>query len=97
MMNPPLTLFTNRPCHQHHCASDQEDALLNQMQPLMRAGTQQLDTLRAIQIAAQEALGVIAATMLWQQGVMWDVSIWESEVEAEMWEMERMVKGESSL
>jgi len=63
----------------------------------MRAGTQQLDTLRAIQIAAQEALGVIAATMLWQQGVMWDVSIWESEVEAEMWEMERMVKGESSL
>jgi len=47
-------------------------------------------------MAAQEALGVMAAEMLWQQGAMCEVSSWESEVEGAMREMVRRVDEEGS-
>ena len=46
------------------------------------------------QMATQEASGVMAAAMLWQQGVMREVSVWESEVESAMSEMVRVVAEE---
>src|SRR5882724_4922552 len=85
-MHLPLPPFTTCPpppipsCKQHH----QDNALLNWMQGLMRAGACRLDTLSVSQLAAQEASGVMAAAMLWQQGTMWEVPVWESEVEAVM-------------
>ena len=45
---------------------------------------------------AQEALGVMAMAMLRQQGVMREVSTWESEVEGAMREMVRRVEEEGS-
>ena len=63
---------------------------------LLRVGARQLDMLRVAQMAAQEALGVMAAAMLRQQGVMREVSAWESEVEGTMREMARRVDGEES-
>ena len=45
-------------------------------------------------MAAQEAFGVMAAAMLHQQGVMREVSAWESEVEHAMREMARRVEEE---
>ena len=57
-----------------------------------------MDTLKGAQMAAQEALGVMAAAILWQQGEMHEVSAWESEVEGVMREMARLVEeGESDL
>ena len=46
-----------------------------------------MDTLRVAQMVAQEASGVMAAAMLWQQSVMREVSAWETEVEGAMREM----------
>ena len=63
---------------------------------LLRMGAWQLDTLRGAQMAAQEALGVMATAMLWQQGEMREVSAWELEVEGTMREMARRVEGEES-
>ena len=51
------------------------------MHGLLRTQVQWLDTLRGAQMAAQEALGVMATAMLWQQGEMREVLVWESEVE----------------
>jgi len=49
-------------------------------------------------MASQEASGVMAAAMLRQQGEMREVSVWESEVEGAMREMEKLVDdGESKL
>ena len=48
------------------------------------------------QLAAQEASGVMVVAMLWQQGTMQEVSVWESEVEAEMKEMVRVVSERES-
>ena len=45
-------------------------------------------------MAAQEASGVMAAVMLWQQGAMREVLAWETKVEGVMWEMVRRVEGE---
>jgi len=45
-------------------------------------------------MAVQEALGVMAVAMLWQQGAMREVSAWESEVEGAMREKERRVDGD---
>ena len=59
-------------------------------------GTWQLDMLHMVQMAAQEALGVMAATMLRQQGAMREVSAWESEVEGAKREMARRVDDEES-
>ena len=73
---------------------DQE--LLDQMRGLLRSGACHLDTLQGVQMAAQEASGVMAATMLHQQGAMWEVSAWESEMELAMREMVRRVEGEGS-
>jgi len=57
-----------------------------------------MDTLRVAQMAAQEALGVMAAAMLRQQGVMREVSVWETEVEGAMREMTKLVdEAESEL
>ena len=53
----------------------------------MRAGAHRLDALQASQLAAQEVSRVMAASMLWQQGAMREVAVWESEVEAMMREM----------
>jgi len=50
-----------------------------------------MDTLQGAQMAAQEALGVMDAAMLWQQGAMREVSAWESEVKGAMREMARIV------
>ena len=47
-------------------------------------------------MASQEASGVMATTMLQQQGVMQEVSTWELEVEGAMREMERVVEEEGS-
>jgi len=70
--------------------------MLNWMQGLMRAGACQLDALWVSQLAAQEASGVMVVAMLWQQGTMQEVSVWESEVEAEMKEMVRVVSERES-
>jgi len=43
-------------------------------------------------MATQEVSGVMAAAMLQQQGVMREVSTWESEVEGAMQEMARIVE-----
>src|SRR5882724_3733884 len=51
---------------------------------LLRTGAWRMDTLRVAQMAAQEASVVMAAAMLRQQGVMREVSVWESEVEGTM-------------
>ena len=67
--------------------------LVSQMQGLLRMGARWLDTLHGAQMAAQEASGVMAAVMLRQQGVMREVSVWESEVEGVMREMSRLVDG----
>jgi len=49
-------------------------------------------------MAAQEASGVMAPAMLWQQEAMREVCTWESEVESAMREMVRILEeGESSL
>jgi len=50
-----------------------------------------MDTLQVAQMAAQEASGVMAATMLRQQGADEEVSVWESEVESAMRELSRLV------
>ena len=71
---------------------DQE--LLDQMWGLLQLGAHHLDTLWGVQMAAQEASGVMAATMLCQQGAMREVSAWESEMELAMREMARRVEGE---
>jgi len=63
---------------------------------LLWTGARQLDILQGAQMAAQEASGVMAAAMLWQQGVMREVSSWESEVEGAMREMVRRVDKEGS-
>jgi len=55
-----------------------------------------MDMLQVAQMAAQEALGVMAAVMLRQQGMMREVSTWESEVEGVMREMVRWVDEEGS-
>jgi len=46
-------------------------------------------------MAVQEALGVMAAAMLRQQGVMREVSVWELEAEGVMREMAGEWKGRS--
>jgi len=45
-------------------------------------------------MAAQEALGVMVAAMLQQQGAMRELSSWESKVEGMMREMARWVEEE---
>src|SRR5882724_8062660 len=70
--------------------------MLSRMQALLRTGARQMDTLCVAQMAAQEALGVMAAAMLWEQGAMKEVSAWESEVEGTMREMARWVDEEGS-
>jgi len=65
---------------------------------LLRTGVHQMDTLWGAQMAPQEASGVMAAAMLWQQGAVCEVSAWESEVEGAMREMARLVEeGKSDL
>jgi len=64
----------------------------------MRAGAWQLYGLWGSQLAAQEASGVMAATMLQQQSAMQAVSVWELEMEDVMREMVReMEEGRSNL
>ena len=70
--------------------------MLSWMQALLRTGARRMDTLHIAQMAAQEASGMMAAAMLRQQGVMREVSAWESEVEGVMREMARRVDGEES-
>ena len=41
----------------------------------MRVGAQHLDSLQDSQMDVQEASGVMAVAMLWQQGVMQEVAI----------------------
>ena len=84
---PPLA-----PRPQYH----QDPALFEWMRCLMRAGAHRLDALQASQLVAQEASGVMAASMLRQQGEMREVAVWEAEVEAMMREMGQMVDGEGS-
>ena len=55
-----------------------------------------MDTLHGAQMAAQEASGVMAVVMLRQQGLMREVSVWESEVEGMMREMSKLVDEEES-
>ena len=47
-------------------------------------------------MAAEEEFGVMVAAMIQQEGAMQEVSVWESEVEGAMREMEKMVEGEDS-
>ena len=69
---------------------------MDQMRRLLWVGAQWMDTLRVAQMAAQEASGVMAMAMLWQQGVMREVSSWELEVESAMREMAKLVDEEGS-
>ena len=87
---PPQHLLPPPPSKWLKC--DQE--LLHQIRGLLRLGAHHLDTLRVVQMAAQEASGVMVATMLCQQGEMQEVSAWESEMECAMREMARRVEGE---
>ena len=64
------------------------------MKELLRVGSQQLDGLCRAQLVAQEALKVMAAAMLQQQGEMQALAAWEMEVGDLMGEMARMVEGE---
>jgi len=66
------------------------------MRGLLQVGARQMDTLRVAQMAAQEASGVMAMAMLWQQGAMREVSSWELEVESAMREMAKLVDEEGS-
>ena len=75
-----------------HPRHDRE--LISQMRGLLRMGAWWLDTLRGAQMATQEASGIMAAVMLRQQGVMREVSVWESEVEGVMREMLKLVDEE---
>jgi len=68
--------------------------MLARMRALLRTGARCLDTLQLAQMAAQEASGLMAAEMLWQQGEMREVSAWELEVEGTMREMARRVDEE---
>ena len=64
---------------------------------MMKVGARQLDSLRDSQMAAQAALGVMAAAMLWQQSAMRDVADWELEVMEMMRELSQVVAdGENS-
>jgi len=67
------------------------------MRRLLRTGAQQMDMLHMAQMAAKEALGVMAVAMLRQQGAMREVSVWELEVESAMREMSKLVEEESDL
>jgi len=73
-----------------------DPAVLTQMRGLLQTGSHHLDTLRAAQVAAQEASGVMAAAMLLQQGAMREISAWESEVERAMRDMARNMEAEGS-
>jgi len=66
------------------------------MSALLQTRARRLDTLWGAQMAAQEALGVMAAGMLWQQGAMREVLSWGLEVEGAMREMARRVDEEGS-
>ena len=66
------------------------------MRGLLQTGAHHLDTLWAVQMAAQEASGVMAAGMLCQQGEMREVLAWESEVEHVMREMVKRMEGGGS-
>ena len=83
--SPPVT---KRPRDNH--------ALVDRMHGLLRVGAWQMDTLHVAQMAAQEALGVMAVAMLQQQGAMREVSSWELEVESAMREMAKLVDEEGS-
>jgi len=63
---------------------------------LLQLGGHHLDTLWVVQMAAQEASGVMVDAMLCQKGAMREVSAWQSEVEGVMREMVRRVEGEES-
>ena len=73
-----------------------DSQVLDRMWELMRVGGQHLDSLRVSQLAAQQASGTMAAAMLWQQGAMREVAVWELEVEDTMREMARIVAEEDS-
>jgi len=70
--------------------------MLAWMWALLRTGVRHLDTLQVAQMASQETSGVMAAAMLWQQGAMREVSVWESEVEGTMRKMAMRVDEEGS-
>ena len=91
---PPPPQQPSPPLPSKWLKRDQE--LLNEMRGLIQLGAHQLDTLQVVQMAAQEASGVMAAMMLHQQGAMWEVSAWESEMECTMREMVWRVEGEGS-
>jgi len=59
---PPTT-----PAFKHLCC---DGMVLKWMQELMWTGAQRLDSLHAIQLAAQEASGVMVVAMLRQQGTL---------------------------
>jgi len=73
---------------------DQE--LLTQMWSLLWLGAHLLVMLWVVQMATQQASGVMVVAMLCQQGAMREVLAWESEVECVMREMARRVEGEES-
>jgi len=78
------------PC-KHQCLGNE---VLDHMKELLRVRSQKLDDLCRAQLVAQEALGVMAAAMLQQQGEMQALAAWEMEVGDLMGEMARMVEGE---
>jgi len=53
-----------------------------------------VDSLHASQLVAQDASGVMAAAILWQQGTMQQVAVWEMEVGDAMWEMAQTLESE---
>jgi len=88
--HPMLQLLTS-PC-KWHCP---ELVVLTQLRGFMRAGSWWLDALHMSKMATQEALGVMAVVMLWQQGLM-QVAVWEMEMEDTLWNLVRMIPEEEA-
>src|SRR5882724_11239237 len=74
---PPPPVHPSPPPIASHLSPHRDQALLERMWCLMRAGARRLDALRASQLAAQEASGVMVSAMLRQQGTMREVTVWE--------------------
>src|SRR5882724_13271588 len=91
---PPLPQHSSPPPPSKWPKHDSE--VMTQMQGLLQTRSCRLDTLWAVQMAAQEASGVMLAAILCHQGVMREVSAWEYEVECVMREMARRLEGEGS-
>src|SRR5882672_8415568 len=71
-----------------------DSAIVTKLRSLFWAGSRCLDALCMSQMAAQEVMGVMGAAMLWQQGSMRDLTVWEMEMEDALRRISRMIQEE---